>query len=214
MPEAEDVPGAGDRLVLTGDLTVDGRPFDSTFLGAVVRKDGLITPCQYTLPTVEDGRYEITVKAEAETAGCGTAGGEVFLWTYPADEQLWSSAGLPWPGNGASATLDAEFSTAQPRGQLPPTLDFAGDAFETSGRRFPPGTPVEARIGDAVCGKASMARTGSFSGFVLSVAGPDSVSGCQLNGTIMFYVDGRPADQKKVNDPDLQERALLTLTVE
>lgn len=211
-PEAEDVPGASERVTLTGDLTLDGQAFDSTFLGAVVMKDGLITPCQYTLPTVEDGRYEITVKAESETHGCGEAGGEVFLWTYPANQQLWSSNGLPWPDRG-SATFDAAFSSKQ-SGVLPPTLDFAGDAFDPDGQRFAPGTTIEARIGDTVCGRASMARTGSFSGFVLSVVGPESVPACEQSGTITFYVDGRRAAQTKVNDPELQERGIFTLTVE
>ena len=48
-PEAEAVRGAGRRVVLHGRLTLDGAPFDARFLGAVVlRRDGLITPCQLT----------------------------------------------------------------------------------------------------------------------------------------------------------------------
>jgi len=36
-PEADAVPGARDRVVLRGRLTVDGAPFDAQWVGAVVR---------------------------------------------------------------------------------------------------------------------------------------------------------------------------------
>ena len=79
---ANEVEGAVQRVVLNGNLTVDGKPFDSNFLGAIVQRDGLTTPCQYTLPKVQDGRYDITVLADAELSGCGGNGARVVLWTF------------------------------------------------------------------------------------------------------------------------------------
>ena len=48
-PEADAVPGAPLRAVVRARLTLDGRPFDARFLGAVVLRDGLVTPCQLAL---------------------------------------------------------------------------------------------------------------------------------------------------------------------
>jgi len=79
-PEDAEVPGARDRVVVSGSLTLDGAPFDAEFLGAIVRRDGLVTPCQYTLPTVDNGQYEITVHADTEQSGCGAHGAEIVLW--------------------------------------------------------------------------------------------------------------------------------------
>ena len=78
-PEADAVPGARDRAVLHGSLSLDGAPFDAKFLGAIVRRDGLIANCQYTLSFVADGRYEVTVLADAEASGCGVQGAEIVL---------------------------------------------------------------------------------------------------------------------------------------
>ena len=199
-PEAGKVPGASDRVTLRGMLTVDGAPFDATFLGAVVRKDGLITPCQYTLPTVEDGRYEIAIRAEAEKAGCGGEGAEIFLWTFAQDLKLYNLEPIPWPGDGAQAPFDATFSATRPDGILPPVTEFFGDAFDVEGERFPPGTRIEAFVGDVVCGVSSLQYTGSFTGYVLAVVGPESVADCGRGATITFKVDGRTATQTAIND--------------
>ena len=67
------VPGASDRVVVRGNATLDGAPFDSRFVGAVVLRRGLVTPCQHTLPPVANGRYAVTVLAVVgpdSIAGC------------------------------------------------------------------------------------------------------------------------------------------------
>src|SRR6185295_4622288 len=51
--------GAADRVVVRGDALLDGKPFDSRFVGAVVLEAGFVTPCQVTLPPVANGRYTI-----------------------------------------------------------------------------------------------------------------------------------------------------------
>ena len=192
-PEAEAVPGAAERVVVHGGLTLDGAPFDARFLGAIVRRDGLVTPCQYTLASVDDGRYEITVLADAEASGCGAPGAEILLWAFARNQRLFSRESLAWPGNGGTATFDASFSVSAPDGGAPPTSDFIGEVFRRDGDRLPPGTRVEAYAGDVRCGVGSTRRTGNYSGYILSVVGPDSVAGCDRDGTLTFRIDGQPA---------------------
>ena len=100
-PEADAVPGARRRVVLRGRLTLDGatvrRPLPGRGRAA---QDGLVTPCQLTLPSVRDGRYSITVMADAEASGCGVPGARdraldvrrrarsssaARAWRWPAD---------------------------------------------------------------------------------------------------------------------------------
>lgn len=199
--EADAVPGAADRAVFRGNLTLDGAPFDARWLGANVRKDGLIAACQYTLPTVEDGRYEITVYAEEEVGGCGGPGAEVLLWTFAGDKTLYSGDWLPWPGNGGTASFDADFSTAAPEGARPPVFQFLGDVYSREGDHVPPGTRIEAYVGEVRCGAGSTRRTGNFSGYILTVVGPGSVAGCAAGATLTFRVDGQLAPETAVNDP-------------
>jgi hypothetical protein len=207
--EADRVPGARERVVLHGTATLDGAPFDSRFLGAVVGRHGLITPCQYTLTRVDNGRFEIPVLGEREASGCGAPDAEALLWTFADNRILFSREAAPWPRT-RSATFDATFSSAAPSGALPPRVEFAGEVFRRDGRNLPPGTRVEAYVGSTLCGLASVRRTGSFSGFILSVVGPESIPGCTRGGTIRFRVDGRPAPETAPNEPG--HEAALDLT--
>ncbi len=200
-PQADAVPGAGDRLAVRGALTLDGAPFDARWLGAVVRRDGLITPCQLGLSPVDHGRYEITVRAGAEASGCGAPGAEVFLWTY-TDQQIYSVESLPWPGDAKAAAFNASFLTAQASGAVPPVTQFSGEVYTRAGDRLPPGTRVEAFVGGVRCGVASTRRTGNFSGYILAVVGSDSVAGCDRGATLTFSIDGSRAVETAVNDPE------------
>lgn len=211
-PEANTLPGAGDRVVLHGKLTLDGEPFDARFLGAVVRRDGLVTPCQFTLPPVDQGRYTITVLADAESRGCGAPNAEILLWTFVNEKIHYSSGAVAWPGNGRTATFDASFSTATPNGDVPPTVQFNGELFGRDDTKLPPGSRVEAYVGTTRCGIASTRRSGSFAGYVLAVVGPESIPGCVRGATLTFRIDGRPAVETSTNDPNVQGRA-LDLTV-
>jgi pimeloyl-ACP methyl ester carboxylesterase len=202
--EADAVPGAAGRAVFRGSLTLDGAPFDSNFLGAVVLRNGLVTPCQFTLPPVDNGRYEITVLADAEANGCGAPGAEVLLWTFAQDQILFSMEPVAWPGNGGTATLDATFSASTPDGARLPVAEFFGDVSNRDGERVALGTRVEAYIGDVLCGVASTRYTGSFSGYILDVVGPDSVAGCQRGAIVTFRIDGQPAVETSVNDLNRQ----------
>jgi pimeloyl-ACP methyl ester carboxylesterase len=206
--EAGALPGADDRVVLSGHLTLDGQPFDARFLGAVVRRDGLVTPCQLTLPPVAQGNYSITVLADAESFGCGAPGGEILLWTFVNDTIVYSSDAVAWPGNGGTATFDATFSLSTPAGAVPPTAQFNGELLARDGTKLPAGSRVEAFVGNTRCGIASTRRSGSFAGYVLAVVGPESIPGCARGATLTFRVNGRPARETSVNDPEINGHSL------
>src|SRR5213080_2978476 len=139
--------GAEDRVVVRGRANLDGAPFDAPYLGAVVKRHGLVTPCQHALPRVRDGRFAITVLARTEGHGCGAAGSEIFLWTFVQDQIVYSSQSVRWPGNGKTAKFDPAFSISEPTGGVGPIVGFAGEIFDARHRRLPLGAHVEARIG-------------------------------------------------------------------
>jgi hypothetical protein len=198
--EADAVPGARERVIVRGVANLNGASFDSRFLGAVVRTGGLVTPCQLALSSVNNGRYEITVLADAESSGCGAAGSDVALWAFADGKIIFSRDVVPWPRN-RRATFDATFSTASPGGAVPSRMEFSGEVVDRDGRQVTPGTKIEAYIGGTRCGVASTRRTGSFSGYILSVVGPDAIPGCARGATIRFRIDGRPALATAVNEP-------------
>jgi pimeloyl-ACP methyl ester carboxylesterase len=207
-PQADAIPGADDRVVVRGHLALDGKPFDARFLGAVVRRDGLVTPCQFTLPPVARGNYEITVLADGESFGCGAPGAEILLWTFANEKIVYSSGAVAWPGNGGTATFDASFSMSTPEGDIPATTQFNGELFDRDGTKLPPGARVEAFVGSTRCGVASTRRGGSFSGYVLAVVGPRSIPGCTAGATLTFRINGEPAVETSVNDPTGRGEAL------
>jgi hypothetical protein len=198
--EADAVPGARERVIVRGTANLNGASFDSRFLGAVVRTGGLVTPCQLALSSVSNGRYEITVLGEAESSGCGAVGSDVVLWAFADGKITFSRDVVPWPRN-RRATFDATFSTASPGGAVPSRMEFSGEVDDRDGRPVTPGTKIEAYIGGTRCGVASTRRTGSFSGYILSVVGPDAIPGCARGGTIRFRIDGRPALDTAVHEP-------------
>ena len=199
-PEAEAVPGAADRAVVRGNLTLDGAPFDARTLGAVVVWNGLATPCQYTLSRVANGRYEITVMANAEADGCGTKDAHVVLWTFAQEKILYSAETVRWPGDGRTATFDGSFSTAAPDGAAPTIVGFAGEVFDRRVREMRGGTRIEAFVGDTRCAVTSVRRVGNFAGFSMDVVGPESIPGCERGGALTFRINGRPAAETAVNE--------------
>jgi hypothetical protein len=209
-PEANAVPGARRRVALRGRLRLNGRPFDSRFLGAVVRKNGLVAACQLTLPLVRGGRYAISVMASAESAGCGGPGAEIALWTFADGQILTSRETHGWPRT-RRARLDFSFASGRPDGAIGPGTGFSGQVFRPDGRQLPGGTRIDAYVGSTRCGVASVRRTGSFTGFSLNVAGPEAIPGCTRGGTITFRVNGRPALDTAVNEPDAAGQLDLTL---
>lgn len=203
------VPGSEDRVTVHGDARLDGAPFDSRFVGAVVMKDGLATPCQRSLPTVRNGRFTISVAAETEWAGCGTTGAEVALWTFVDDQIHYSTNTLSWPGDGVTATFAPRYATATPAGAVPETAQFTGKVFGTDRQQIRSGAEVEAYVGETRCGVASVRTTKGFSGYILAVVGPESIPGCTRGAPLAFRVDGQPAlSSAVVNTPPGQQESL------
>lgn len=182
--------------VIRGNATLDGRPFEARWVGAVVRDDGLITPCQLGLAPIRQGRFELAVRAAPGAVGCGRRGAEVLFWTH-VDRKLFATKPIPWP---ATTTTDAtvEFSTANPLGAAPRTSDYAGQAYRRNGSRLGPGTLVEAYVGSTLCGRATVDETGYF---ILSVVGPDQKPGCTRDAMIRFRIEGARARETAKNRP-------------
>jgi hypothetical protein len=200
-----------DRVVVRGLATLDGASFDAPYLGAAVKRNGLVTPCQSALPTVRDGRFAITVRARTEARGCGAAGSRIYLWTFVQEQIVYSSQSVRWPGNGKRARFDPAFSISAPNGGVGPIVGFAGEIFDSANRRLPPGAHVEAHIGQTLCAVATTRRIEDFIGFSIDVVGPDSIPGCEIGGTITFRVDGREAHEMPVNQAG--QGATLNLTL-
>ncbi len=191
--------GADDRVVVRGRANLDGASFDAPYLGAVVKRHGLVTPCQRTLPRIRDGRFAITVLARTEASGCGAAGSKIFLWTFVQDQIIYSNQSVRWPGTGETTRFDPGFSIGAPTGGVGPIVGFAGEIFDRRNRRLPPGAHVQAYIGETLCAVATTRRLEDFVGFSIDVVGPDSIPGCASGATITFRVDGRDANETAVN---------------
>src|SRR5829696_525481 len=214
-PEAGTVTGAAGRVVVHGRATVDGVPLEARFFGAEVVQDRLTAHCQLALSGVTGGAFDVTVLAETEVSGCGALGSVIVFWTYVGGTQvaqLHSTSALPWPGNGTTITADVTFSVATPLGASTPVTSFVGEVLDATGHYAPPGTQIEAFVGDRRCGVTAIRRTGDFSGYTLATAGPDAVPGCTAGATLSFRIDGRRAAQTATNDIG-QQRSPFDLTV-
>ena len=209
LPSRTTVPGEADRVVVSGEALLDGAPFDSRWVGAVVVRSGLVTPCQDSLPPVQNGHYSVTVLAETEASGCGGRGARVVLWTYAFDMILYSTDTVPWPATGQAATFAPHYSTADPAGARPVVAEFTGRVLGSDGQQLPPGTRVEAFVDNTRCGVASVRTRDTFTGYVVSVVGPDSIPGCTSGAPLTFHINGRvAAPTNAVNTPPGQHDAL------
>ncbi len=195
-----DPPGASERGILRGTMTLDGAPVTAQFLGAGVVRDGLLTACQFNIPDVSQGRYEIQVVSDAEIRGCGAPGAQVVLWIFTNGQFIHAQQPAPWPGNGAAASFDATFSSATPMGATKPVTEFKGRVFDSAGNQRG-GRVVEAFVDDVRCAVTST-RYGSDTDhfFTLVSAGPDYIPACAQGATLTFKVDGKPMPQTAVND--------------
>ena len=202
-------PAPGSQLTIRGRASLDGRPLDARWIGAVVRHDGLVTPCNVTLPPSEGGHYEIDVYTDGGAAGCGRPGTEVVLWTYAAEAKLYAITALPWPGAGEDeVAFDVEFATADPDGAAVAITELSGEVYDDdSARRHEPGTRVEAHVGSTLCGVASIRASGFY---ILGLAGPDTVAGCSAGGRVSFEIGGHRATETATNTPERSTHLELT----
>lgn len=200
------------RAVLDGQARLDGAPIDTQWIGAVVRDDHLITPCQLDLPSIVGGQFEITVLGAADSAGCGRQDAEIILWIYVGDVKVFAAADIAWPTTG-SADVTVDFNSADPLGAASPAVEFFGEVYQRDGQRARSGGRVEAYIGDTLCGVGSIRESGSFNGYLLSVVGPEEVPECLAGATVTFRVDGTAATETAVNSTPLNPAASLDLTL-
>jgi hypothetical protein len=205
-------PAALQPAVLSGRASLDGSPVDTEFVGAVVRDNQLITPCQLDLPPIDAGRFEITVLSAEGSAGCGHPGAEVILWIYVGDVKVFATTAVAWPASGrADVTLD--FSAANPIGAAAPAVELFGEVFRADGQRVASGVRVEAYIGDTLCGVGSIRNSGSFDGYLLSIVGPGSIAQCLDGATVTFRVDGTNAEETTTNSQRPNPAGSFNLTV-
>ena len=200
---ADDAPPAPSPLPstveLTGEARLDGEPLDAPFLGAAVIDGGLVTPCQAAIPPVERGRFRIPVHSSRGGFGCGQPGTQVVLWTSAGGTTLWSTEAVAWPDDGAAEVdVDLAFRAADPDGAAPEVAQFHGTVFEADGDVAPVGTRVEAFVGEVRCGMASVRRSDSFVGYVVSIVGPASVAGCTRDAPIQLRVAGAATDHDAI----------------
>jgi hypothetical protein len=186
-----DDPGITTAINFTGDATVDGKPLDAEFLGAVVTHDGFVTPCNVTIPSVAKGAYAIGVFGSTQLIGCGENGARVVLWTYVDDTKIYATKAVPWPRR-QQQRVDVQFATATPDGAVPPVREYAGEVHDAQGRAVAAGARVEAVIGATVCGVAELRDTGYY---ILSVVGQDTIAGCSDGDEIRFRVNDRFANE-------------------
>jgi hypothetical protein len=202
-------PPRGANAVVRGRATLDGKPANSKFVGAVVLAHGLVTPCQVSLPPVEHGKYSVALYSATESAGCGAPGSRVALWIFAHNRYVYSTNTVAWPAAGGTLSLDAKYSSAKPLGATPRVAEFQGGAFGADRRELPAGTRVEAYVGRARCGVASVRSMQDFKGYILSVVGPDAIPGCTRGAPIAFRVDGKPATPTNVpNTPPGRDETL------
>jgi hypothetical protein len=207
--------GVENRATLRGTLTLDGAPLDAQFLGVRTIRAGLSTACQSTIPAVTQGRYEIDVAADSEVRGCGTDGAQLVLWTFVNDGYIYTTTTAPWPGNGESATFDAAFSSTQPAGASQPGMGMKGRLLDSAGNTLPGGTVLEAYVGDTLCGITSLRYGGANENlYTLYVAGPESIPECTAGATLTFRINGAPARETAINDPNrIEDGRELDLTL-
>jgi hypothetical protein len=142
--EARRVTSEGDaEVTIRGRASLDGAPLDARWMGALVRRDGLATACNVTLPPSDNGHYEIGVFGDEASAGCGRPGSDVLLWTYAGKRKLFATRTVPWP-NAGSVRFDAEFATTNPLGAAPAITEFSGEVYDDAANRHEAGGRVEA----------------------------------------------------------------------
>lgn len=201
--DGENVPGAADRIVLTGSLTLDGQPITEGFLWGLVEKDGILTTCSYEFPIMSEGTYEMPVAAESEVSGCNAPGAKLSLGYFINGENFLSDRQVDAPTAGSSAQLDGVFARSQPAGYKGPGLiedvrgtHLSGDLIDSSGRPLRAGTVVEAFIDGTLCGRYEsppmimvFAEPTTFS---LDVVRSAVIPGCTAGAPIEVRVNGTP----------------------
>jgi hypothetical protein len=76
---------------------------------------------------------------------------------------------------------------------------------------MPLGTRIEAFAGRTRCAVSSIRRADDWAGFIMNVAGPDTIPGRAAGATLTFRIDGRAAAETIPNAPRGREPVVLTV---
>ena len=204
-PEANEVPGAEGRLVVQVTATLDGAPLEQGFINATVRSpDGLSRRCALDLGVAVNGRFELPVASSDELPGCGQPGARMFLVHEASGNAEVSQELFDWPAEGNELTVHATFSSADPGGVSKQGTLITGTPLDGAGEHLPPGTLVEAFIGETLCGVSSLPfiwmTTGDSTYLWLTVVGPEAIPACREGETITFRINEEPVELAATHD--------------
>ena len=125
----------------------------------------------------------------------------IALWTSANDKILFSTESVEWPSGDGPVEFAAQYEDANPSGATTETTQFQGGVYSADNHPYPAGTRVDAFIDGTRCGTASVRSSPSFTGYILSVVGPDTIPGCTRGGKIEFKANDRPAVPTSPNTP-------------
>ena len=200
LAEADDVPGADKRVMVSGNVTVDGSAPRTGMIIATVRgADGLSRHCALESGFIHNGRYELPVAADEELRGCGVPGAQIFLTFDPFGQGSTSQELLDWPATGRELTFDATFSTTDPGVGRRGTV-FFGEALDAAGNTLAPGTLIEAFAGETRCGVSSVPYLFDPTFYELLVVGPEAIPSCAEGAQLSFQIDGELIEETAVHD--------------
>lgn len=203
------VTGADQRLTITGAATLDGQPLNSGSVWVeVVDHAGLRQACSFPAEPIVDGRYQVTVAGEAEVNGCGAPGHQIRLVTWQEGQTLVSRL-EDWPSDN-SLELAADFSSEREAPSEEAVTIVVGSVLDASGGSLPPGTVVEAYVGDVLCAIGALPpvvmTSSSPDQYSLRIVGPDAVTGCGKDAVVTFRIDGQTVAQTVTNLLDNQKQ--------
>lgn len=194
QPPRPDTPQAA--FAIQGRATLDGAPFDASWIGAVVIADGLVTPCNDGLPAVLGGRFDIGVLADTTIAGCAAPGRHVVLWTSVDGVRYFAIDAIPVGDATILSDAEIEFRRDRPHGAAPTATEFFGQVVTADGRRVGSGRVITAVIDGTTCGTTS---TRADSTYIIAVVGNANRAGCDDDGTITLTIDGQPTTTTVIN---------------
>ncbi len=201
--EADAIDGADERVTVRGSMTLDGQPLEFAFVWAEIVDGGLRRLCAFGGPGPAGGRYERVLVSDREVGGCGAPGRRIRIAASTGRALYFSRQMAEWPAAGGSITLDVDFTATDNGRPEDDVTPIYGSVYGADGRRLPPGTKVEAYIGDTLCGTTALPPAvlvfQNPDTYDVLVAGPQAVPGCARDANITFRVNGEPVEQTAVN---------------
>ncbi len=214
LDEADNVPGADKRVIVSGSATLDGEPIKSGLISATVRnEEGLGRRCALAFALIRSGQFELSVAAEEEMHGCGGPGAKVLLVHDPFGDAVFAQHIVAWPSSGRQLTADPVFLSSDTQGPSLPATFVTGEALDANGEYLEPGTVIEAFIGDVLCGTGSLLHIWTTAtdptGYDIAVVNPELKPACRGGETITFQIGGKLVDGAVTHDLGLHNLELV-----